>query len=182
MQQQEAIGLIETIGYTTAVSAADAALKAANVTLEAVEKVIGVGGMLGVTIQLGGDVAAVKSAVEAGSNEAERVGKLISSHVIPRAHQEVLSKLVASWSPALVSNAKDPEASGEQDFKPEAATEGTEAAEATEAVEAATHAAEEGTEAATDVITKATTGRQSSSSTAKAKANGEADQTPKNTK
>ncbi|SDF98508.1 BMC domain-containing protein [Fontibacillus panacisegetis] len=99
--EQQAIGLIETIGYTTAVSAADAALKAANVSLEAVEKVIGVAGMLGVTIHLGGDVAAVKSAVEAGSNEAERVGKLVSSHVIPRAHQEVLGKLVTSWSSVM---------------------------------------------------------------------------------
>ncbi|MNC59649.1 BMC domain protein [compost metagenome] len=57
--------------------------------------------MLGVTIHLGGDVAAVKSAVEAGRNEAERVGKLVSSHVIPRAHQEVLSKLVTSWSSVM---------------------------------------------------------------------------------
>ncbi|MNI80574.1 BMC domain protein [compost metagenome] len=61
--------------------------------------------MLGVTIHLGGDVAAVKSAVEAGGNEAERVGKLVSSHVIPRAHQEVLGKLVTSWSSVMKSAA-----------------------------------------------------------------------------
>lgn len=92
-----ALGLIETVGYTTAVSAADAALKAANVTLIAVEKVIGAGGSLGVTIHLNGDVGAVQSAVEAGKIEAERVGKLISAHVIPRAHSEVDQKLLSKF-------------------------------------------------------------------------------------
>lgn len=92
-----ALGLIETVGYTTAVSAADAALKAANVTLIAVEKVIGAGGSLGVTIHLNGDVGAIQSAVEAGKKEAERVGKLISAHVIPRAHSEVDQKLLSKF-------------------------------------------------------------------------------------
>lgn len=92
-----ALGLIETVGYTTAVSAADAALKAADVELIAVERVIGAGGALGVTIQLSGDVAAVSSAVEAGRKEAERVGKLISAHVIPRAHAEVDQKLLSQF-------------------------------------------------------------------------------------
>jgi ethanolamine utilization protein EutM len=90
----EALGLIETVGYLTAVSAADAAVKAANVEIVGIEKVIGVDGYLGVTINLSGDVAAVKSAVEAGVNAAERVGKVISSHVIPRAHNEVALKLL----------------------------------------------------------------------------------------
>jgi ethanolamine utilization protein EutM len=93
-----ALGLIETIGYTTAVSAADVALKAADVTLVALEKVIGVGGSLGVTIHLNGDVGAVQSAVEAGKKEAERVGKLISAHVIPRAHSDVDQKLLSQFS------------------------------------------------------------------------------------
>lgn len=92
--KQYALGLIETIGYTTAVSAADAALKAANVKLIGVERVIGVGGALGVTIHLSGDVGAVQSAVEAGKQEAEKVGRVISAHVIPRAHHEVDEKLL----------------------------------------------------------------------------------------
>lgn len=94
----QALGLIETAGYATAVSAADVALKAADVELIAVEKVIGVSGLLGVTIQFSGDVAAVSSAVEAGKKEAERVGKVISAHVIPRAHSEVDRKLLSQFS------------------------------------------------------------------------------------
>ncbi len=89
----QALGLIETVGFTTAVSAADAAVKAADVEIAGIEKVIGVNGYLGVTIHFNGDVAAVKSAVDAGVNAAERVGKVISSHVIPRAHNEVSGKL-----------------------------------------------------------------------------------------
>jgi ethanolamine utilization protein EutM len=102
-----ALGLIETVGYTTAVSAADVALKAADVTLVALEKVIGVGGSLGVTIHLNGDVGAVQSAVEAGKKEAERVGKLISAHVIPRAHSDVDQKLLSQFS-LLEKEPKEP--------------------------------------------------------------------------
>lgn len=91
---KQALGVIETVGYTAAVSAADAALKAANVTLIGVERVIGAGGALGVTIHLSGDVAAVTSAVQAGREAAEKVGKVISSHVIPRAHNEVNEKIL----------------------------------------------------------------------------------------
>ncbi|SFS80641.1 BMC domain-containing protein [Marininema halotolerans] len=90
---QQALGMIETIGFTTAVSAADAALKAANVTLSGWEQVIGAGGSLGVTIHLQGDVAAVTSAVQAGREEAARVGNVMASHVIPRAHHEVNRKI-----------------------------------------------------------------------------------------
>lgn len=93
----QALGLIETAGYATAVSAADAALKAANVKLIAIERVIGVSGLLGVTVQFSGDVAAVQSAVQAGKEEGERVGKVISSHVIPRAHSEVNEKLLPQF-------------------------------------------------------------------------------------
>lgn len=96
--KQQALGLIETIGFTTAVSAADAALKTADVTIEAVEKVIGVGGMLGVTIHFSGDVAAVSSAVEAGKLEGERIGKVVSAHVIPRAHNDVIDKILSRFS------------------------------------------------------------------------------------
>lgn len=89
-----ALGLIETVGYTTAVSAADAAVKAADVEIVGIEKVIGVSGYLGVTIHFSGDVAAVKSAVDAGVNAAELIGRVISHHVIPRAHNEVAGKLL----------------------------------------------------------------------------------------
>ncbi|SFJ75737.1 Carboxysome shell and ethanolamine utilization microcompartment protein CcmL/EutN [Thermoflavimicrobium dichotomicum] len=95
--KQQALGLIETVGYTTAVSAADAALKAANVTLIGVERVIGAGKSLGVTIHLSGDVAAVTAAVQAGKEAAERVGKVISAHVIPRAHDEVTDKILTQF-------------------------------------------------------------------------------------
>jgi microcompartment protein CcmL/EutN len=94
----QALGLIETLGYTTAVSAADAALKAADVQLVAVEKVIGVGGSLGVTIHLSGDVAAVGAAVEAGKAEARRIGTVISAHVIAKAHEDVNSKILSRFT------------------------------------------------------------------------------------
>ncbi|GLB61323.1 BMC domain-containing protein [Cytobacillus sp. NCCP-133] len=93
----QALGLIETVGFTTAVSAADAAVKAADVEIAGIEKVIGVNGYLGVTIHFNGDVAAVKSAVDAGVSAAERVGRVISSHVIPRAHSEVSGKLLQKF-------------------------------------------------------------------------------------
>ncbi|KAF0817448.1 MULTISPECIES: BMC domain-containing protein [unclassified Cytobacillus] len=93
----QALGLIETVGYSTAVSAADAAVKAADVEIVGIEKVIGVDGYLGVTIHFNGDVAAVKSAVDAGVSSAERIGKVISSHVIPRAHNEVAGKLLPQF-------------------------------------------------------------------------------------
>lgn len=92
-----ALGLIETVGYTTAVSAADAAVKAADVEIIGMEKVIGVGGYVGVTIHLSGDVAAVKSAVEAGRKQGELIGKIISTDVIPRTHLEVSQKLLSKF-------------------------------------------------------------------------------------
>ena len=80
-----ALGMIETKGLVGAVEAADAMMKAANVTL--VGKV-NVGGGL-VTVMVRGDVGAVKAATEAGSEAASRVGEFLSVHVIPRPHQEV---------------------------------------------------------------------------------------------
>lgn len=82
---QEALGMIETRGLTAAVESADAMLKAANVTLEKWGKI----GSGLVTVMVRGDVGAVKSAVEAGSAAAERVGTVVSSHVIPRPHTDV---------------------------------------------------------------------------------------------
>ncbi|SFE02623.1 BMC domain-containing protein [Bacillus sp. OV194] len=93
-----ALGMIETVGYCAAVSAADAAVKAADVKIAAIEKVIGVHGALGVTLYLSGDVAAVASAVEAGKKEAERVGTVISAHVIPRTHTNMAEKLLSKFA------------------------------------------------------------------------------------
>jgi microcompartment protein CcmL/EutN len=80
-----ALGLVETRGLVGAIEAADAGLKAANVRLLATERADA--GL--VTVMFGGDVAAVKAAVDAGAAAAERVGHLVSSHVIPRPNSQV---------------------------------------------------------------------------------------------
>ena len=80
-----ALGLIETRGLVGMIEAADAAVKAANVTIIGWERV---GGGL-VTVLFRGDVAAVKAATDAGSAAAQRVGELVSVHVIPRPHPNV---------------------------------------------------------------------------------------------
>ncbi len=85
MENKEALGMIETRGLIGAIEAADAMVKAANVTLTSREQV---GGGL-VTVMVRGDVGAVKAAVEAGSVAAKKVGELLSVHVIPRPHAEV---------------------------------------------------------------------------------------------
>lgn len=84
-QLNGALGMIETKGLVASVEAADAMVKAANVNL--VGKVHVGGGI--VTILVSGDVGAVKAATEAGSGAAQRVGELISVHVIPRPHTEL---------------------------------------------------------------------------------------------
>ena len=81
----DALGMVETKGLVGAVEAADAMVKAANVTLIGREQV---GGGF-VTVLVRGDVAAVKAATDAGSAAAARVGELKSVHVIPRPHAEV---------------------------------------------------------------------------------------------
>ncbi len=82
---REALGMIETKGLVGAIEAADAMVKAANVTLVGKELV---GGGL-VSVMVRGDVGAVKAATEAGAEAAQRVGELISVHVIPRPSSEV---------------------------------------------------------------------------------------------
>jgi ethanolamine utilization protein EutM len=82
---QEALGMIETKGLVGAIEAADAMVKAANVTLVGREFV----GAGLVTVMVRGDVGAVKAATEAGAEAAQRVGTLISVHVIPRPNTEV---------------------------------------------------------------------------------------------
>jgi microcompartment protein CcmL/EutN len=81
----EALGMIETKGFVGMVEASDAMVKAARVELVGYERI---GGGY-VTAIVRGDVAAVKAAVEAGSRAAEKVGSLVSVHVIPRPHQNV---------------------------------------------------------------------------------------------
>ena len=81
----EALGMIETKGLVAMIEAADAMVKAAKVELVGYEKI---GGGL-VTAIVRGDVAAVKAATEAGQRAAERVGEMVSVHVIPRPHVNV---------------------------------------------------------------------------------------------
>jgi len=80
------IGLIETNGLIGAIEAADTMVKSASVNLISKEKI---GGGL-VTVIVEGDVGAVKAAVEAGVSAAKKVGELLSAHVIPRPHVELL--------------------------------------------------------------------------------------------
>jgi ethanolamine utilization protein EutM len=80
-----ALGMVETKGLVGAIEAADAMVKAANVTLIGSEYV---GGGL-VTVMVRGDVGAVKAATDAGAAAAKRVGELVSVHVIPRPHSDV---------------------------------------------------------------------------------------------
>lgn len=81
----DALGMIETKGFIGMVEASDAMLKAAKVELVGYEKI---GGGY-VTAIVRGDVAAVKAATEAGSRAAEKVGELVSVHVIPRPHSNI---------------------------------------------------------------------------------------------
>ena len=81
----QALGMIETKGLVASIEAADAMVKAANVTL--IGKVH-VGGAL-VTVMVRGDVGAVKAAVEAGGAAASRLGEVVATHVIPRPHNDV---------------------------------------------------------------------------------------------
>ncbi|MBZ2069540.1 propanediol utilization microcompartment protein PduA [Streptococcus sanguinis] len=85
MANANALGMVETKGLVGAIEAADAMVKAANVTLIGKEQV----GAGLVTVLVRGDVGAVKAATDAGAAAAENVGELISVHVIPRPHAEV---------------------------------------------------------------------------------------------
>jgi len=81
----DALGMIETKGFIGIVEASDAMVKAARVELVGYEKI---GGGY-VTAVVRGDVAAVKAATEAGARQAQRVGELVSVHIIPRPHSNV---------------------------------------------------------------------------------------------
>ena len=85
----DALGMIETKGFAAMVEASDAMVKAAKVELIGFEKI---GGGY-VTAIVRGDVASVKAAVDAGVQAAQKVGEIVSSHIIPRPHANVDSAL-----------------------------------------------------------------------------------------
>lgn len=82
---QQALGMIETRGFAAMVEASDAMVKAARVELVGYEKI---GGGY-VTAIIRGDVASVKAALDAGTRGAERVGEVVSVHLIARPHENV---------------------------------------------------------------------------------------------
>lgn len=82
--QGEALGLVETKGLVALIEAADAMVKAANVSLIGMEKI----GSGLCTVMVRGDVGAVKAATDAGAAAARRVGEVVSVHVIPRPHTD----------------------------------------------------------------------------------------------
>ena len=81
----EALGMVETRGLVAAIEAADAMVKAANVTLIGTERI----GSGLVTVMVRGDVGAVKAATEAAADAGSKLGELVSVHVIPRPHGDV---------------------------------------------------------------------------------------------
>jgi microcompartment protein CcmL/EutN len=93
----DALGMIETRGFVGMVEASDAMVKAAKVELVGYEKNYG-GGYITAIVR--GDVAAVKAATDAGARAAERVGELVSVHVIPRPHQNIDEVLPLGRKPA----------------------------------------------------------------------------------
>ncbi|WP_462427288.1 BMC domain-containing protein [Fusobacterium varium] len=95
----KALGMIETIGLVGAIEAADTALKTAEV--EIVNRHIVKGGI--VTVELSGDVGAIKVAVEAGAEAAKKLGVFVSSHVIARP-DEMVSKMIEENSITTVEN------------------------------------------------------------------------------
>jgi len=91
-----ALGLIETRGLVAAVEAADVMVKAASVEILGRESI---GGGY-VTVAVRGDVGAVKAAIDAGATAAKKTGELVSAHLIPRPHEDVMKVLPAAVAPA----------------------------------------------------------------------------------
>ena len=126
----QALGMIEVYGYLTAVEALDSALKAANVSRLGVEKVRG--GL--VTVLVEGDVGAVKAAMDASAAAAERVGTVISVHVIPRPADDVTRMLKGGKGPEEPTppepeKPSEPEISSEPDTLSEPESEAVKAEE-----------------------------------------------------
>ncbi len=151
-----ALGMIETRGLVAAIEAADAMVKAANVTLTTKEHI---GGGL-VTVMVRGDVAAVKAATDAGAAAAERVGELVSVHVIARPHEE-LEEVLGPKGPAVSSgDFPEPRSSDQEPAKneqvpvsepPEEASADQEAEAAEETAIEAEESVEETDESAAEV-------------------------------
>ena len=93
----DALGMIETRGLVSCIEAADAAVKAANVRLVGYEKV----GSGLVTVLFRGEVAACRAACDAGGASAQKVGELISVHVIPQPHADLEGKMPISLPETL---------------------------------------------------------------------------------
>ena len=83
----DAIGMVETVGLVGVIEAGDAMTKAADVDILKVQEI---GGGY-VTVMVSGDVGSVQASVSAGSEAAERVGELVSQHVIPRPHDDLVA-------------------------------------------------------------------------------------------
>jgi ethanolamine utilization protein EutM len=83
------LGFVETRGNTGAIQAIDAMLKTANVEFV---KRVEIGSAF-VTVLVRGEVGAVRSAVEAGAEAAAKVGELVSTNIIPSAHEDVFALL-----------------------------------------------------------------------------------------
>lgn len=98
-----ALGMIETVGLVSAIEAADAGLKAADVRLLGTDYVRG--GL--VMVRFEGDVAAVQAAVDAGTLAAQRIGKVFAAHVIPRAMPEVFCMLASDVGEGPSRRAQD---------------------------------------------------------------------------
>jgi len=97
---QNALGIMECIGYAPAIAAADSALKAANIKIVGYETVIGLSLKASVAVKIEGEVAAVNAAVAAGEAAAKKVGDVAGVHVIPRPHEQLDKMLI----PATAKN------------------------------------------------------------------------------
>ena len=133
----KALGMIETRGLVASIEAADAMVKAANVNLTCKEHV---GGGL-VTVMVRGDVGAVKAAVDAGAAAAERVGELVSVHVIPRPAGD-LEPILGGSGPNGPEPGSQPEPGSHPAPKPAPPVEAVPAPQAEPAPEAAVPEAE----------------------------------------
>lgn len=97
LADETALGLLETHGLVAGIEAADAMLKTADVRLVSIEQTI----PALITIKIVGDVASVQASVDAGRAAAERVGRVVAAHVIPRPADEVRAMMKLDAEPAL---------------------------------------------------------------------------------
>ena len=109
--KMQALGLIETRGFTAAVEALDVAVKTANVTLLGIEFI----GSGLVTIQITGDVSAVKVSIDAAVIGAQRVGEVVAAHVIPRPYDEIAKLIGQKETPEDLDTEPEPEPDPDSD-------------------------------------------------------------------